>query len=233
GYNQLSRFKWTGNSLDLSTEQVIIKVEVNRGQCCHVAGDIDFDAEGNLYLSTGDNTPAGTPGANGYAPNNDAPGMNPGLDARRGPGNSNELRGKILRIKVQEDGSYTIPEGNLFPPGTPKTRPEIFVMGVRNPFRMEVDEVTGVLAWGDYGPDAGNPHPERGPMGYVEWNIIPLSKPVNAGWPYCTGHNFNYNNWDFENARPREWFDCDNGPINDSRWNTGLEQLPPAMPSTV
>ncbi|MFD0852906.1 PQQ-dependent sugar dehydrogenase, partial [Actinomadura adrarensis] len=82
GYNQLSRFKWTGGSLDLSTEQVIIKVEVQRGQCCHVAGDLDWDDQGNLYLATGDNTPAGTPGANGYAPNNDAPGMNPGFDAR-------------------------------------------------------------------------------------------------------------------------------------------------------
>ncbi|MFD0473054.1 PQQ-dependent sugar dehydrogenase [Nonomuraea thailandensis] len=57
GYNQLSRFKWTGSALDLSTEQVIIKVEAQRGQCCHVAGDVDWDADGNLYLATGDNTP--------------------------------------------------------------------------------------------------------------------------------------------------------------------------------
>ena len=50
---------------------------------------------------------------NGFAPNNDAPGFNPGLRPRRGAGNTNDLRGKILRINVQEDGSYTIPEGNL------------------------------------------------------------------------------------------------------------------------
>ncbi|MEV0621565.1 PQQ-dependent sugar dehydrogenase [Nonomuraea sp. NPDC050404] len=233
GYNQLSRFKWTGSALDLSTEQVIIKVEAQRGQCCHVAGDLDWDADGNLYLATGDNTPAGTPGANGMAPNNDAPGMNPGLDSRRGAGNSNDLRGKILRIKVAADGTYTIPEGNLFAPGTAGTRPEIFVTGVRNPFRMDVDAETGTLSWADYGPDAGTADPARGPMGYVEWNITPLTKPMNSGWPYCTGDDFNYNDWDFETAQPGPWFDCAAGPRNTSRWNTGLAQLPPAVPADL
>ncbi|GAA0849145.1 PQQ-dependent sugar dehydrogenase [Streptosporangium amethystogenes subsp. fukuiense] len=233
GYNQLSRFKWTGDALDLSTEQVIIRIETQRGQCCHVAGDMDWDAEGNLYLVTGDNTPAGTPGANGMAPNNDAPGMNPGLDARRGAGNSNDLRGKILRITVQEDGSYTVPAGNLFPPGTAKTRPEIFVTGVRNAFRMDVDDVTGTVSWGDYGPDAGAPDPARGPLGYVEWNVTPIDKPMNSGWPYCTGDNFNYNDWNFATSTPRAWFDCAAGPANTSRWNTGLDTLPPATPADL
>ncbi|PXY27727.1 PQQ-dependent sugar dehydrogenase [Prauserella muralis] len=225
GYNQLSRFKWTGDALDLGTEQVILKVEVQRGQCCHVAGDIDWDADGNLYLSTGDNTPAGTPGANGYAPNNDAPGMNPGFDARRGSGNTNDLRGKILRITVAEDGSYTVPEGNLFAPGTTGTRPEIYVMGLRNPFRIDVDPASGAVMWGDYGPDAGTANPQRGPMGYVEWQST--TRAINAGWPYCHGPNANYNNWDFATATPREWFDCTQ-PRNTSRWNTGLTDLPPA-----
>ncbi|WP_327584007.1 PQQ-dependent sugar dehydrogenase [Nonomuraea sp. NBC_00507] len=233
GYNQLSRFKWTGNALDLSTEQVIIKVETQRGQCCHVAGDLDWDADGNLYLATGDNTPAGTPGANGYAPNNDAPGMNPGFDARRGAGNTNDLRGKILRFEVAGDGTYTIPEGNLFPPGTDKTRPEIFVMGVRNPFRIDVDPATGTLSWADYGPDAGAGDPNRGPLGYVEWNITPLTKPMNSGWPYCTGNHFNYNDWDFATAQPGPWFDCAAGPQNTSRWNTGLTQIPAAVPADL
>jgi hypothetical protein len=47
---------------------------------------------------------------------NDRPGFNPGFDSRRGAGNTNDLRGKILRIDVQDDGSYTIPAGNLFTP---------------------------------------------------------------------------------------------------------------------
>lgn len=228
GYNQLSRFKWDAdaNALDMTTQQDIIKVEVQRGQCCHVAGDVAFDKDGNLLLSTGDNTPASTPGANGFAPNNDRVGYNPGFDARRGAGNTNDLRGKILRISVQEDGSYTIPEGNLFAPGTALTRPEIFVMGVRNAFRMDADPVTGAVTWGDYGPDAGTANAQRGPMGYVEWQST--TKAINAGWPYCHGPNANYNDWDFETATPGEWFDCDGTLLNTSRHNTGLEQLPSA-----
>lgn len=232
GVNRLSRFQWTGTELDLASEQTIIEIPVQRGQCCHVGADFDWDAEGNMYLATGDNTPAGTPGASGYAPNNDAPGLNPGFDARRGAGNTNDLRGKILRFTVQPDGTYTIPEGNLFAPGTESTRPEIFVMGVRNPFRIDVDAETNSLSWGDYGPDAGAADPARGPMGYVEWNTTPLDTAMNSGWPYCTGENFAYNEWDFETATPGPFFDCA-APVNNSRWNTGLTELPASTPATL
>jgi glucose/arabinose dehydrogenase len=235
GVNRLSRFQWTGEGLDLASEQQILDVEVQRGQCCHVGADFDWDAEGNLYLGTGDNTPAGTPGANGFAPNNDAPGMNPGFDSRRGAGNTNDLRGKILRIHVEEDGSYTIPEGNLFAPGTEGTRPEIFVMGVRNPFKLDVDPETNSLTWGDYGPDATAATAAtagRGPMGLVEWNATSLDDPHNSGWPYVTGDNFAYNDWDFATNAPGAFFDPANLK-NESRWNTGLVDLPPARPATL
>jgi glucose/arabinose dehydrogenase len=235
GYNQLARVKWdeASDSLDLSTQQVIIKVETQRGQCCHVAGDVDFDGAGHLYLATGDNTPASAPGANGFAPNNDAPGFNPGFDSRRGAGNTNDLRGKILRISVQDDGSYTVPAGNLYLAGTANTRPEIFVQGVRNPFRIDVDQETGSVSWGDYGPDAGVADAQRGPMGLVEWNTTGLTQPMNSGWPYCTGNNFNYNQWNYETATPGPFFDCAAGAQNNSRWNTGLATLPPAVPADL
>lgn len=235
GVNRLSRFKWTGSGLDLASEQKIIDVEAQRGQCCHVGADFDWDADGNLYLSTGDNTPASAPGAAGFAPNNDAPGMNPGFDSRRGAGNTNDLRGKILRIHVEADGSYTIPEGNLFPEGTEKTRPEIFVMGVRNPFKIDVDAETNTLSWGDYGPDATKAAAAdgvRGPMGLVEWNATGLDQPQNSGWPYVHGPNAPYNEWDFETATPRGFFDPQNLK-NNSRWNTGLVDIPAATPATV
>jgi glucose/arabinose dehydrogenase len=231
GYDSLTRYKWTGDKLDLTTGQEIIRVDTNRGQCCHVAGDVDFDAKGNLYLSTGGNTPASGPNVNGYNPINDAATYNPGLDERRGSGNTNDLRGKILRIHVQDDGSYTVPDGNLFPAGTAKTRPEIFVMGLRNPYRLSVDKATGAVSWGDYGPDAGNADPNRGPMGYVEWNTT--TKPLNSGWPFCTGDNTHpYRDFDFATLTPGPAFDC-SAPVNDSRWNTGLKDLPPAHPATL
>ena len=59
-----------------------------------------------------------------------------------------------MRIKIKEDGTYEIPEGNLFPKGTDKTRPEIYVMGDRNPYRISVDPKNGNLYWGEVGPDA-------------------------------------------------------------------------------
>ena len=75
GYFQLSRFKFVedanGPRLDLTTEQQILKVPVNRQECCHVAGDIDFDKHNNLWLVTGDDTPAGGINAGGYGPFND------------------------------------------------------------------------------------------------------------------------------------------------------------------
>ncbi len=72
GYFQLSRFKFVedanGPRLDLNTEQKILRVSNNRQECCHVAGDIDFDKHNNLWMVTGDDTPAGGITANGYGP---------------------------------------------------------------------------------------------------------------------------------------------------------------------
>ena len=232
GYDVLSRFKWTGNSLDMASEQQIIKIETNRGGSAHHAGDIAWDAQGNLFLSVGDNTSAQAGNAQGYAPINDSPGLNPAFDARRGAGNTNDLRGKILRIKVAADGSYTVPAGNLFPAG-PKTRPEIYIMGLRNPYRMDIDKATNTLVWGEYAPDAGRDDARRGPMGLVEWNASPASgAPHNQGWPYCIADNRPYNNWDFVNGVSREWFDC-NAPKNTSQYNTGLVDLPPVVPADM
>src|SRR5699024_2575897 len=56
GYNLLSRFKFdpeTGD-FDLESEEEILKVTTQRGQCCHVGADIAFDNDGNLFLSTGE-----------------------------------------------------------------------------------------------------------------------------------------------------------------------------------
>ena len=108
-------------------------------------------------------------------------------------------------------------------------------MGVRNPFRIEVDIETNSLSWGDYGPDATKAVAEtagRGPMGLVEWNAISLDEPQNAGWPYVHADNQAYNDWDFATATPGAFFDPQNLK-NESRWNTGLTDLPPAQPATL
>ncbi|MEW2258394.1 PQQ-dependent sugar dehydrogenase [Streptomyces sp. NPDC047869] len=229
GVNRLSRFVLKSDGiLDKASEKEILDVKTTRGLCCHVGGDIDFDAAGNLYLSTGDDSNPFQ--SDGYSPLDERADRNPGFDAQRTSGNTNDLRGKILRIKVNADGSYSIPDGNLFAPGTDKTRPEIYAMGFRNPFRFSVDKKTGILYVGDYGPDAGAANPSRGPAGQVEFARV--TKPGNFGWPYCTGANDPYVDYDFATKASGATFDC-SAPKNDSPHNTGLTDLPPAQPAWI
>ncbi|MEV4036261.1 PQQ-dependent sugar dehydrogenase [Streptomyces umbrinus] len=225
GVNRLSRFVLNADgTLDNASEKKILDVPATRGICCHVGGDIDFDAAGNLYLSTGDDSNPFQ--SDGYAPIDERANRNPVFDAQRTSGNTNDLRGKILRIKVNADGSYTVPDGNLFAPGTEKTKPEIYAMGFRNPFRFSVDKKTGILYVGDYGPDAGAADPARGPAGQVEFARV--TEPGNFGWPYCTGNNDAYVDYDFGTGASGASFDC-SAPKNTSPNNTGLTDLPPAQ----
>lgn len=172
--NRLSRFRFGEDELDMESETIILELYSRRQICCHTGGGMDFDSNGLLYLATGDNsTPFNQPGEpyvlNGYAPLDGRPGFEQ-YDARRTAGNSNDLRGKILRIKVNEDGSYDIPEGNLYPEGMEKTRPEIYVQGTRNPYSVTLDSETGFLYWGDIGPDANEDSlGTRGPIGYDKY----------------------------------------------------------------
>ncbi|MET8882292.1 PQQ-dependent sugar dehydrogenase [Streptomyces rubiginosohelvolus] len=233
GHLNLSRFVLkTDGTLDLGSEKVVLEVESDRGQCCHVGGDIDFDAAGNLYLTTGDDTNPFE--SAGYAPIDERTDRNPQFDAQRSSGNTNDLRGKLLRIKPTADGGYTVPAGNLFAPGTADTRSEIYAMGFRNPFRMSVDKKSGAVYIGDYGPDAGTTDPDRGPSGQVEFNRV--TQPGNFGWPYCTGTNTpteTYGEYTFPSGPSGAKYDCASGPANNSFRNTGLATLPPAQPAWI
>ncbi|MGC4770225.1 PQQ-dependent sugar dehydrogenase [Micromonospora sp. DT44] len=233
GHLRLSRFTLNSDdTLNLSSEKIVLQVANDRGQCCHVGGDLDFDAAGNLYLTTGDDTNPFE--SSGYAPLDERTNRNPQFDAQRSAGNTNDLRGKVLRIKPQADGTYTIPSGNLFAPGTANTRPEIYAMGMRNPFRMSVDKATGVVYVGDYGPDSGSTNSSRGPSGQVEFNRI--TAPGNFGWPYCTGSNTStetYNEYTFPSGPSQSKYNCTGGPTNNSFRNTGLQTLPAAKPAWI
>ncbi|NUT95110.1 MAG: carbohydrate-binding protein, partial [Saccharothrix sp.] len=113
------------------------------------------------------------------------------------------------------------------------TRPEIYAMGFRNPYRMTVDKATGTVYLGDYGPDAATTDANRGPSGQVEFNRI--TSPGNYGWPYCTGTNSTaetYNEWNFATNATGPKFTCAN-PTNNSFRNTGQSTLPPARPSWI
>ncbi|MEO3814203.1 ThuA domain-containing protein [Sphaerisporangium sp. B11E5] len=221
--DRLSRFTVNGDTLDMASEKKILDVPVQRAECCHHGGGMVMDHKtGDLWLATGDNT---NPFAsNGYTPIDERQGRS-AWDAQRTSGNTNDLSGKLLRIHPEADGTYTVPSGNLFPPGTDKTRPEIYAMGLRNPFRMGLDPKTGYPLVADYGPDAGSASATRGPENTVEWNL--MSKPGNYGWPYCVGNNTPYIDYDFATSASGSAFNCA-APVNNSPNNTGLTN-PPAM----
>jgi glucose/arabinose dehydrogenase len=133
---RVSRFTVVGDALDMASERVILTYNNQRTECCHSSGSLVFDAAGNLYLSTGDNT---NPFASdGYSPIDERPGR-AFWDAQRASANTNSYSGKILRITPLANPTgpgvgtgYTIPPGNLFDESQDtgnQTLPEIFAMG--------------------------------------------------------------------------------------------------------
>ncbi|HUH47060.1 MAG TPA: PQQ-dependent sugar dehydrogenase, partial [Arenibacter sp.] len=197
-----------------------------RESCCHLGGGMVFDKEGNLLLSTGDNSENDP---TGYSPLDGRSGRSR-FDARRSSGNTNDLRGKILRIRPEADGSYSIPKGNLFPEGTEGARPEIYTMGNRNPWRLSIDSKTGWLYWGEVGPAGTLDSVGRGPRSYDEFNQA--RKPGNYGWPYFSADNKAYWEYDYGTGESLREFDPFS-PINNSPNNTGLAELPPATPAFI
>jgi glucose/arabinose dehydrogenase len=236
GKRTVSRFTYdaSAQTIDQGTRKDLLSWDTQIHSCCHAGGGMTFDESGNLYIGTGDSNSSG--GSGGYSGNNwtqEYAGIS-FQDARRTSGNTNDLNGKILRIHPQPDGTYTIPEDNLFTgleQGGGKTRPEIYVMGVRNIARIAWDPVNDWLTAAWVGPDAGVPSPELGPAKYETATII--TSAGNHGWPYCMGNRQPYRDRSNTDATVLTgWYDCDN-PKNESPRNTGLVNLPPIRDNMI
>jgi glucose/arabinose dehydrogenase len=136
----------------------------------HKGGFLAFDGLGRLLIGLGDGGSGGDPNGNAQ--------------------NANRLLGKILRIDPATDSfptddarDYAIPAGNPF--ATAGGAPEIFALGVRNPFRGSVDPVTGDIFIGDVGQDVVEevdriPANASGTLNYG-WNRREGSQPYNGG----------------------------------------------------
>ncbi|MDB5048517.1 MAG: glucose dehydrogenase [Fibrobacteres bacterium] len=246
---ELGRFTITDNKL--TNKKIILRFPRATDDDHHAAGGLAFADNGMLVIGTGDNTDPHDGTNAGFGPINTA---RPAADAQRTSSNTNDLRGKILRIKPIpfEDAqtpaagvgsTYEIPAGNLwesidkkpFNPGWDATdniglvRKEIYAFGNRNPYHVRTDSRTGWVFWGEVGPDAGADDATRGPSGHDEWNLA--TAPGFFGHPYCNGYNVPYNK--MTAASPAAYgakYDCA-ATVNNSPNNTGIHHLPPALPA--
>ena len=158
GETVLEEYGVVDGAIDPTTRRVLLTVP--QPQANHNGGQIAFGPDGYLYLGLGDGGNRDDTGS-GHAP--------------QGNGQSLQtLLGKILRIDPQPSGGlpYTVPTANPFADGG--GRPEIFVYGLRNPWRFSFDTRTGDLWIADVGQDQYE-EVTRLPAGHIAG--------ANLGWP--------------------------------------------------
>lgn len=174
--SRISRFKVsTGSShiADAGSERVLMEFEQPFAN--HNGGDLQFGPDGFLYISSGDGGSGGDPQNNGQK--------------------TTTLLGKILRIDVDTPpgagtgpdcsisagANYSIPAANAFHDGDGGSGcDEIFALGLRNPWRIGFDRLTGALWIGDVGQNL-----------YEEIDYIPPGSAggLNLGWRCYEGDN--------------------------------------------
>jgi len=156
GNSHVSRFRVSADpdSADPATEEVLLVVDQPYSN--HNGGLLTFGPDGMLYIGLGDGGSGGDPLGHGQ--------------------DSTTLLGSILRIDVDGGTPYAIPNDNPFV-NDPAARKEIWVYGLRNPWRFSFDRVTGDLFIGDVGQNA-----------WEEVDVVPAGTGgLNLGWNVMEG----------------------------------------------
>jgi glucose/arabinose dehydrogenase len=142
---------------DPASVQVVLSMDDPASN--HNGGMVAFGPDGYLWLGTGDGGRAADPWDNARDPRS--------------------LLGKLLRIDVEtgDPATYTVPATNPYTQ-TVGFRPEIWALGLRNPWRFSFDRQTGDLYLGDVGQDQ-----------WEEIDFLPAGHPggVNFGWDFYEG----------------------------------------------
>ena len=151
---------------DIDSEEIILAID--QTQANHNGGQIEFGPDGYLYIASGD----------GGGGNDDDAGHTPGVGNSQDP---RKMLGKILRIDVETTpltAGYEIPPDNPFVDDA-STLDEIWAVGLRNPYRMSFDSLTGDLFIGDVGQSA-----------WEEIDVQPANSPggENYGWRLYEGN---------------------------------------------
>jgi glucose/arabinose dehydrogenase len=153
---QISRFQANSAGTQAVPTEVPLLTIAHPNHSNHNGGWLGFGPDNLLYIAVGDGGGGGDP---------DCAAENP-----------NDLRGKILRIDVIGKSGYESPAANVFKPGD--QRPEVFALGLRNPWRVSFDRNSGDLWLGDVGQN------ER-----EEISLLPSgsSAGANFGWSRFEG----------------------------------------------
>lgn len=156
GNTVISRFSCSDNPdlADPASEVTLLHVEQPYPN--HNGGSVVFGPDGFLYFGLGDGGSGGDPHGNAQ--------------------NNNSLLGKILRINIDSGDTYSIPTDNPFVSGG--GAPEVWLYGLRNPWRFSFDRLTGDMFIGDVGQDA-----------WEEIDYYPAGSlgGSNFGWNYREG----------------------------------------------
>jgi len=146
-----------GSSPDAASRDERVVLVVMQPESNHNGGMIAFGPDGYLYIGMGDGGAWGDPGNRAQ--------------------NFNELLGKILRIDVDHGDPYAIPADNPF--AREGGRPEIYAVGMRNPWRFSFDRESGGLWVAD--------------VGQKKWEEVDLvTRGGNYGWRVMEGaHCYN------------------------------------------
>ena len=160
GATIIARYTLIGNFADISSEKILMTIAQPFNN--HNGGSLKFGKDGYLYIGLGD-------GGSGGDPNNRSQ-------------NPKERLGKMLRIDVNTEAPYLIPNTNPFSQSL-DTLQEIFYMGLRNPWKFSFDQLNGNL----YIADVGQNNWEE--VDYIEANengYVPSG--LNFGWRCYEGY---------------------------------------------
>ena len=160
----ISRFKVNPNNPNLADPQTELKImTIAQPFSNHNGGDLCFGPDGYLYIGLGDGGSGGDPGNRSQNPK--------------------QFLGKMLRIDVDNGNPYSIPSTNPFY-GSTAVLPEIWALGLRNPWRFSFDRLTGDLWIADVGQNAVEevnfqPANSKGGENYG-WRCYEGNQPYNS-----------------------------------------------------
>lgn len=156
GDTVIARFRVSSDPHRADPASEVRLLQVAQPYANHNGGGLAFGPDGYLYIGLGDGGSAGDPKDNGQNPN--------------------ALLGKLLRLDVDRGNPYAIPADNPFAAGG--GAPEVWALGLRNPWRFAFDLRTGDLYIGDVGQNA-----------WEEIDFLPAGAPggANFGWRYREG----------------------------------------------